>query len=109
MMLKSGRFKFFKMDRIQIFNFLAQFVVILGDVVRYAIIARIILSWFSMGNPQPGRFAQMLNDATDPVINLAKKIPHKIGMFDLAPLIALIGVDILVYLSIQLLNYMAAL
>lgn len=98
------------MTQIQIFDFLGQFIVILGDVVRYAIIARIIVSWFSMGNfAKPGRIVQLLNDATDPVINLAKKIPHRIGMFDLSPLVALIGIDILVYLSLRLLAYLAVL
>jgi uncharacterized protein YggT (Ycf19 family) len=50
------------------------------------------------------RFAMILNDITDPVMNLAKKIPHTVGMLDLSPMIALIGVDLVVRLVIFLLG-----
>ncbi|MDD3861960.1 MAG: YggT family protein [Candidatus Gracilibacteria bacterium] len=91
------------MSKIQFINFTANFVVIFRDVVTYALIARIIMSWFSMGRPVQGRISLFLKDATDPILNIAKKLPHKIGMIDLSPLIALIGIDLLSRLVIILL------
>ena len=42
-----------------------------------------------------GKIEQFLIDVTDPVLNVAKKLPHKVGMIDLSPLIALFGISIL--------------
>jgi uncharacterized protein YggT (Ycf19 family) len=86
------------MDKYQILNFLMQFVVVLGNLLTYAIIGRVLISWFSMGQfGQRGKFSQIIFDVTDPVINLAKKLPHKISMIDLSPIIALLGIDLIVY------------
>lgn len=94
-------------------NFLAfflQFINVLGNLIVYAIIARVLLSWFSFGSGGVrGRFSQMIHDATDPVINLAKKIPHSIGMIDLSPMIALIGIDLLKVLVLYGVAYLITL
>ncbi|MFH1218642.1 MAG: YggT family protein [Candidatus Peregrinibacteria bacterium] len=91
------------MDKTQLVAFSIQFITVLGNLISFAIIASILMSWFTMGRPDAkGRFTQMLSDVTEPVINVARKIPHKIGMIDLAPLIALIGVDLLVRLIVYL-------
>ena len=96
------------MDKLQIIIFTQKFVVILGNLITYAIIARIIVSWMSMGQMgQKGRVSQFLYDVTEPVIRLARKLPHKIGMFDFAPLIALLGVDLLGMLIVMLLSKLA--
>lgn len=90
--------------------FLLQFVNVLGNLLIYAIIARVLLSWFSMGSDGVrGRFSQIVNDVTDPVINLAKKIPHSIGMIDLSPMIALIGIDLLKVLVLYGVAYLITL
>lgn len=69
----------------------------------YAIMARIILSWvFLLGNRHPGRVMYFLYDITNPVIHMAKKLPHVIGMIDLSPLIALFALELARYLLIQL-------
>ena len=86
------------MSRLQMLEFSIQFIVILGNLLTYAIIGRILISWFSMGKGmQRGRFSQMIYDVTDPIMNLAKKVPHRIGMLDLSPIIALIAIDIFVW------------
>jgi len=83
------------MDKVTIIGFLIQFVIVLGNLITYAIFGRVIVSWVSMGRPgQRGRIAQFLVDVTDPVINIFKKLPHRIGMLDLSPLIALVVVDL---------------
>ena len=93
------------MSKIQIIAFTINFVVILGNIIVYMIIARIIVSWFTLGNAGPkGRIVQILHDATNPFINLARKLPHRIGMIDFAPLIALVGIDLLSRLIVVLLS-----
>lgn len=92
------------MSKIQLLNFTANFVVILRDLITYAIIARIIMSWFTMGQQSRGRISMFLKDATDPILNIAKKLPHRIGMIDLSPLIALLGVDLFAKLVVLLLS-----
>jgi YggT family protein len=96
------------MNKIQILNFTIQFVVILGNFISYAIIGRVIVSWFTMGRMGGrGRLVQILYDVTDPVINLAKKLPHHIGMMDLSPIIALLGVELIVWIVVNLLYKLA--
>lgn len=92
-----------------IIYYLSQVVIIFGNLLTYAIIGRILFSWFSMGNGgrPANRFAMILNDITDPVMNLAKKIPHTIGMLDLSPMIALVGIDLITQIVIFLLSKIA--
>lgn len=84
------------MDKVSILLFLASFVQILSNILSLLIFGRVIYSWFRMGSfAQRGRIGQFLYDTTDPVFNLAKKLPHRIGMIDLSPLIALVAIDLL--------------
>lgn len=90
------------MDKAQIIFFTVKFVEILRSLIVYAIIGRVLMSWFTMGQMRPaGRIFTFLYDVTDPFINLAKKIPHRIGMIDLSPIIALFAVDLLGELLIR--------
>lgn len=92
------------MTKADILFFTAQFIQVFARIMVFAIMARVIMSWISVGKSfsSKGRFTQILNDVTDPVLNLAKKIPHRIGMIDLSPLIALFGIDILSQLLVIL-------
>lgn len=75
-------------------EFIVTFVNIVRQIIVYSILFRIILSWVSMGGPQRyNKITRFINDISDPVINLARKVPHRIGMMDFAPLIAMIAVD----------------
>lgn len=86
--------------------FLINFVSVLGNIMSYAIFARIILSWMNMGGMrQPGKFTYFVNDITDPVLNLAKKLPHRIGMIDLSPFTAMIIINLVVYGLVNLIAY----
>jgi YggT family protein len=98
------------MDKYEIIGFTINFLQILGNLVTYAIIGRVLVSWFTMGRPGGGgSITRILYEVTDPLINLVKKIPHKIGMIDLSPLIALIAVDLIISLLVILLNKLAML
>jgi YggT family protein len=85
------------MDKAQLIYFTAQFISVLANILIYAMIARVLISWFTMGqgpHRPRGRAVQVIHDMTDPMINIARKLPHKIGMIDLAPLIVIFGLDI---------------
>jgi YggT family protein len=90
------------MDMANLKVFAANFVTVLGNLITYAVFARVILSWFMVGGGSPGRITQFINDITDPILAVAKKFPHRIGMIDLSPLIALFGVNIIAYLLVEL-------
>ena len=91
------------MDLINVKIFLVNFVTILGNIITYAIFARILLSWISLGSMrQPGRITYFINDITEPFLKLAKKLPHRIGMIDLSPMITLIGINIIAYILVRL-------
>lgn len=92
------------MNNVQLISLLVNFINILANIITYAIIGRVLFSWFKMGaHSSRGRMEQFLYDVTDPFINLAKKIPHQAGFLDFSPIIALIGVDLLSQLIIKLL------
>ena len=87
------------MSKFEVVNFLLSFIKIFQKVAIYAIIGRILLSWFAVGGMRPqGRTVEILHEITDPFLNLAKRIPHSIGMIDLSPLIAILGIDLIGYL-----------
>lgn len=66
------------------------------------------MSWFTMGKPSGGgKIYLFLRDVTEPVLSLARKVPHRIGMIDLSPFIALIALDLLGRLIVILLTKLA--
>lgn len=84
------------MEKIQIIEFLVSFIRIFTELVFFAILARVLISWFSMAGGRPtGPIGAFIFEATDPFIKFARKIPHRIGMLDLSPIIAMFGVSIL--------------
>lgn len=69
------------------------------------IIIRVLLSWLAVsGRSGGGNVTQMINDVTQPVINIARKIPHRIGMMDFSPIIALFMLDLLEYFILVVLK-----
>jgi len=93
------------MSTTSLLNFTVNFLIIIREIITYAIIARIILSWFRMGRSEvQGPISRILVDTTEPIFNLVRKLPHRIGMIDLSPLIALLGVDLFVRLCLYLLE-----
>ncbi len=95
------------MGKVKLLVFTAQFIYWIKQLIVYAIIARIIMSWLSMGQRRPsGKLAYFLNDITEPFLNIARKIPHRIGMIDIAPIIAILGIELLAGLFIKLIQGM---
>jgi YggT family protein len=84
--------------------FLAKFIEVGANILNFAIFARVILSWMSFGNPvQLGKITGFIYDITDPIMNFLRRFPMRIGMIDLTPLVAMIGINILSSVLIYLL------
>ena len=57
------------------------------------LIGRIILSWFPV---QPGTaIASILFELTEPILAPLRRVIPPLGMFDLSPLVAFIGIQII--------------
>ena len=82
--------------------FIVELINIFFEILSFLIIARVILSWFRTS--VSGSIFQLIIDCTDPILNLAKKITPNIGMLDLSPIIALIGLDLIKWILFQLLS-----
>ena len=68
--------------------FLFDFLRLLCEVLSLAIIARVILSWFS---PRPTNIlAVILYRGTEPLLAPLRRIIPRAGMFDFTPLVAII-------------------
>lgn len=89
------------------FAFLGMFLFFLQrllDVLKFAVFARVIFSWFSMHGIQENRIYMFFVDVTEPLFRLVKKLPHRIGMMDISALYVFILLDVMS----QVLSYVAA-
>ena len=72
-----------------------EIVCLLLNVFVIALFVRIALSWFS---PEPGGAAGaiegFLRTFTDPVLEPVRRVVPRAGMFDLSPIVVLLGVQI---------------
>ena len=78
-------------------EFLTKFVEIFFDIMSFAILARVIISWLAMGGSRGGgsKIRVLLYDVTEPVLRVFRKIIPRLGMIDISPLIALIVLDLI--------------
>lgn len=72
--------------------FVVSFINILFDLMSFAIIARILISW--VRTPGAGRIKMFLNDLTDPILGPFKRPIFQIGMIDLSPIVVLVLLDV---------------
>ncbi len=87
-----------------ILEFLVAFIRIFFDLLGFAIIARILMSWMPNGAP---RLRQILNDVTEPVLAPFRRIVPRIGMMDISPIVAIIALDIIKAGLLYLIAYAA--
>lgn len=79
------------------------FVQIFFELLTLSIIIRILLSFFRpMG--APGRFTRFIIEITEPILNTARKITPRVGMWDFSPIIAYIGLQLMERLIIFILT-----
>lgn len=69
-------------------NFIVSFVLLLFQVLSFAILGRVLLSWVDpMGNM---RITQVLRDLTEPMLAPIRSILPNTMMFDFSPIIAML-------------------
>ncbi len=83
-------------------SFLAQFISIATQLLTVALFARVIFSWFP--GFSRGRLYAFLYSSTEPVLRVARKITPNLGMIDISPIIAFIGLDLLRYLLLRIIG-----
>ena len=66
----------------------ATIVLLLCQLLSFAIFIRAILSWFNMSPDNP--LIQVLNTITEPIITPIRNIMPRMGMMDLSPLVAIL-------------------
>lgn len=62
----------------------------------WAVIARSLLSWFPVDQSSP--LYQMLFRVTEPLIEPIRRVMPSTGMFDLSPMMAMLGLIVMQYL-----------
>lgn len=77
------------------------FVDILFEIVIWMVIIRVLLSWF--GNPRNG-FTNFVASIADPILIRFRRIVPPMGMLDLSPIVAIISLEVLNYLIVELLK-----
>ena len=82
-------------------DFIVNFVSILFDLMSFAILARILMSWLPSGGG--GRVRSFLHDVTEPVLGPFRRVIPRLGMLDISPIVAIIALDLLRSIVIQLL------
>jgi YggT family protein len=68
--------------------FVVNFIQILFQVLTYAILGRVLISWIDpMGNM---RVTQILREITEPILAPLRSVLPTIGMIDLSPMVAML-------------------
>jgi YggT family protein len=79
-----------------------QIFILVGTLVQFlafAIFARALLSWFPIDKEGP--IPRALNSITDPILDPLRKVIPPIGMIDITPMVAMIGLFILASMLLQ--------
>ncbi|EKD47900.1 MAG: hypothetical protein ACD_65C00223G0002 [uncultured bacterium] len=79
------------------------FINYLFQILTFLVIVRVILSWFRA--PRTGPLYNFINESTEPVMRIAKKITPKTGMLDFSPIVAIIGLNLLQEAILYLITY----
>lgn len=77
-----------------------RFLEYLLQILSFAILARVIVSWISPNMDNP--IMRVLYEVTEPVLSPLRQFIPRLGMFDITPVIALILIQLLQQLVVQL-------
>ena len=73
-------------------EFIAFFLINVIRILKYAILVRILMSWFQRGG-NPGRFTQILHELTEPILKIFRNLLPRTGMIDFSPILAFFTLD----------------
>ncbi len=74
-------------------DFFVAFLLLLLQVLSWAIIGRVLLSWVDQSGSM--RITQILNEVTEPILAPLRSIIPAGGMFDFTPIIAMLLLQVL--------------
>jgi YggT family protein len=74
-------------------QFLATFTYYLFQALTYAILIRALLSWFPIAPGHP--IVRILDDVTEPILAPLRRIVPRLGMMDITPIVAMVGLQLL--------------
>lgn len=74
-------------------QYLALFVDIFGEIIIFAILIRVIMSWVKpMGSRGP--LGNFVFEITEPLLSFFRKVVPRLGMLDISPIVALFAIEI---------------
>ena len=77
-------------------EFVNHFLNILSTVIYFGILARVLMSWITVG---PGRpfvpLLRLIYAITEPILGPIRRVLPKTGMFDFSPIVALLLLDLI--------------
>ena len=77
-------------------EFLGFFINTLANIMWFAILARVILSWFKIGPSSPFYpIAKVAHQITEPILAPIRRMLPKMGMFDFSPIVAFILISLI--------------
>ena len=79
-------------------KFSLHFLEIFLQSLQFVIFLVVVLSWFPA---RPSRFKTFLVGIAAPVLNTARRVVPRVGMFDLSPLVAFFSIDLLRFLLLK--------
>ena len=91
-------------DEQMISTYLVTFINILFDLMFFAILARVLLSW--MPSEGASKVKSLLHDVTEPILGPFRSFIPKIGMIDISPIAAIIVLDIVRTLLLYMFSFL---
>ena len=71
--------------------YLIQFIQLLSGVLYVALLARVLSSWFNIGQTSPFYpIIKLVFQVTEPILAPIRRVLPRLGMLDLSPMVALI-------------------
>lgn len=67
------------------------------------VIVRVLLSWLAPRTPR-NQLTEFIWSTTEPILSFFRKLPLRIGLFDLSPIVALLALHFLRNLVVSLLG-----
>ncbi|MBK6430146.1 MAG: YggT family protein [Anaerolineae bacterium] len=83
--------------------FLRQFIVLLFGALQFAILIRVLLTWFpNLDRSNP--LVQLLSSVTDPILEPARRLIPPFGGLDISPILVLFALQLLESVLLRVLS-----
>ena len=83
--------------------YLRQFIVLLFGALQFAILIRVLLTWFpNLDRSNP--LVQLLSSVTDPILEPARRLVPPFGGLDISPILVLFALQLLESVLLRVLS-----